>query len=196
MRTTRKRYAVGAAALLLTTLAGCGVTTTDVIDAGLPATGARRPGAANVFDVRLYFMSPSGITSSPREAGAKVGAEEAVNLLLQGTNSAEQVRGLYSDLPKMNGEVHVTTGTMRVGIQLPLNVTRLSPIARSQLVCTAANAEVPRGRALHDVKVELSGGSYVISDMVCDSNNAFPAAKLPTQAGTPGPVTSVRPSGS
>ncbi|GAA0365415.1 hypothetical protein [Streptomyces blastmyceticus] len=178
----RKPHAAAAAALLLTTLAGCGVTTTDAIDAGQPATGAKKKGITNTHEVRLYFMTPTGIASSGRDAADKVGAEDAIALLLKGTNSAEQARGFYSDLPKLNGEVHVTTGTMRVGIQLPYNVLRLSLVARSQLVCTAASAEVPRGRAVQDVKVELSGGNYVVSDLVCDNNNAFPAAQVPTKA--------------
>ncbi|MGW1075892.1 hypothetical protein [Streptomyces sp. NPDC002537] len=176
----RKHRAVGAA-LLAATLAGCGVTTTGVIDVGEPATGARRQ-QANVHYVQLYFMTPTGIVSSPREAGEKVGAEDAIALLLKGTNQPEKERGFYSDLPKLNGEVHVTTGTMRVGIQLPNNVLKLSPVARSQLVCTAATAEVPPGRQIHDVKVELSGGGYVSSDLVCDNNNAFPAGSLPSPA--------------
>ncbi len=183
----RKPHAAAAAALLLTTLAGCGVTTTDAIDAGLPATGARKQGITNTYELRLYFMTPTGIAATRRDAGDKVGAEDAIAWLMKGPNQPEKERGMYSDLPKLNGEVHVTTGTMRVGIQLPYNVLKLSLVARSQLVCTAANAEVPRGRPIQDVKVELSGGSYVVSDLVCDNNNAFPAAQIPTKAPTVSP---------
>ncbi|MFI1797619.1 hypothetical protein ACH427_09710 [Streptomyces sp. NPDC020379] len=187
MRIPAGKPRAAAAALVLTTLAGCGVTTTDAIDAGQPATGARRRGVTSTYEVRLYFMTPTGIASSSRDAGDRVGPEDAVALLLKGPNQPEKERGMYSDLPKMNGEVHVTTGTMRVGVQLPYNVLKLSPVARSQLVCTAANAEVPPGRPIQDVKVELSGGSYVVSELVCDNNNAFPAAQLPTRTAAPVP---------
>ncbi|MEV5376312.1 hypothetical protein B7P34_34045 [Streptosporangium nondiastaticum] len=177
------RHAAVAAALL-TALAGCGVTTTDVIDVGQPATGAKRQGEV-AAEAKLYFMSPTGVTQVTRPAKAKLGAEDAIVLLLEGPDEDQRIRGLYTDVPKMKGEVHVTTGTLRVGIQMPYNVLRLSPVARSQFVCTAAANEVPRGRQIHDVKVELSGGGVVISDLVCDSNNAFPAAKVPTPAPTP-----------
>ncbi|MBB5118803.1 hypothetical protein [Streptomyces eurocidicus] len=170
-----------AALLLAATLAGCGVTSTDVIDVGQPASGAKRPGAVQEKGARIYLMSPTGVKSVPREAKTKLGAEDAVALLLNGPEEYERVRGLYSDLPRMRADqVHVTTGTLRVSVQMPFNVLRLSPVARSQFVCTAADNETPRGRQVHDVKVELSGGGYVISDLVCDSNNAFPAGKLPT----------------
>ncbi|MBT2387625.1 hypothetical protein [Streptomyces sp. ISL-11] len=176
---TARRTAL--AALLLATLAGCGVTTTDVIDVGQPAGGAKRQGA--IDDVRLYFMSPTGVKPRPRSAKTKLGAEDAIALLLDGPDEAERLQGLYSDVPKMSTDkVHVTTGTLRVSVQLPFNVLRLTPVARSQFVCTAADNEAPRGRPVHDVKVELSGGGFVISDLVCDSNNAFPAEKLPTAA--------------
>ncbi|MCC3770240.1 hypothetical protein [Streptomyces sp. UNOC14_S4] len=188
MRLTRAVRVGGAAVLVGATLAGCGVTTTDVIDAGLPATGARRPGGDRKFEVRLYFMSPYGMTSSSREAGDKVGPEDAIALLRLGTNPAEQARGFYSDLPRMNGEIHVTTGTRRVTIQMPYNVLKLSPVARSQLVCTAANAEASPKDQIQSIKVDLSGGSYVVSDLVCEGNNAFPAAAVPSaQPGTPSP---------
>ncbi|ARZ66458.1 GerMN domain-containing protein [Streptomyces sp. HU2014] len=170
------------AALLLTgTLAGCGVTSTDVIDVGQPASGAKRPGTTQEKGARIYLMSPTGVKSVPRDAKTKLGAEDAVALLLNGPETDERVRGLYTDLPRMRADqVHVTTGTLRVSVQMPINVLKLSLAARSQLVCTAADNETPRRRQVHDVKVELSGGGYVISDLVCDSNNAFPAAKLPT----------------
>ncbi|MGK5549223.1 hypothetical protein ACSNOH_31530 [Streptomyces sp. URMC 127] len=183
--TARRLRRAALAAALLTALAGCGVTTTDVIDVGQPATGAKRQGEADAAEAKLYFMSPTGVTQVTRQAKAKLGAEDAIVLLLEGPDEDQRIRGLYSDVPRMKGEVHVTTGTMRVGIQMPYNVTRLSPVARSQFVCTAAANEVPRGRQIHDVKVELSGGGLVISDLVCDSNNAFPAAKLPTPAPSP-----------
>ncbi|MEU8545865.1 hypothetical protein [Streptomyces roseoverticillatus] len=181
MTARRLRHAALTAALL-TALAGCGVTTTDVIDVGQPATGAKRQGEVNAAEAKLYFMSPTGVTQVTRQAKAKLGAEDAIVLLLEGPDEDQRIRGLYTDVPKMKGEVHVTTGTLRVSIQMPYNVLRLSPVARSQFVCTAAANEVPRGRQIHDVKVELSGGGLVISDLVCDSNNAFPAAKLPTPA--------------
>ncbi|RLU87606.1 hypothetical protein CTZ27_23660 [Streptomyces griseocarneus] len=188
MRLTRAVRVGGAAALVCATLAGCGVTSTDVIDAGQPATGARRPGGDRKFEVRLYFMSPYGMSSSSREAGGRVDPEDAIALLRQGPNGPERDRNFYSDLPKMNGDIHVTTGTRRVSIQMPYNVLKLSPVARSQLVCTAANAEASPKEPIQSIKVDLSGGSYVISDLVCEGNNAFPAAGVPTPpSGTPSP---------
>ncbi|MEV4867882.1 hypothetical protein [Streptomyces syringium] len=178
----RIRRAAAAATLfgLLTTLAGCGIEPTEVIDVGYPATGAKRPGVPATQAV-LYFAYPGGVVPVSRPAGDAVSAEDAVPLLLKGPNEPERLRGYYSELPKVGG-VDVITSTDRVVIRLGTDVSRLTRTARNQLVCTAAHNGVPGKLPADEVKVSLVGGGKSVTDQVCAS--LFP------QPGRPGPSVS------
>ncbi|GHF29394.1 lipoprotein [Streptomyces mashuensis] len=183
----RARRAVAAAALagaLAGVLAGCGVEPTDVVEVGRPAQGAKRPGAP-VKEARLYFGYPGGLIPVSRPADAEVTAEEAVPLLLLGPNEPEKIRGLYSELPRMAGRTVVTTGEGTVLIQLPLDVTRLTPTARNQLVCTAAHNGVPGDLPPEEVRVTLSGGGRKVPDQLCDRRAGVPGQAAPTVSPAP-----------
>ncbi|MEU5053015.1 hypothetical protein [Streptomyces sp. NPDC021096] len=173
MRARRVVAAVTLAGALAGVLAGCGIEPSGVIEVGLPAQGAKRPGAP-VKEARLYFGYPGGLQPVSRPAEQEVSAEEAVPLLLAGPNEAEKIRGLYSELPRPAGRVEVFTGQGSVTIQLPLDVTRLSAIARSQLVCTAAHSAVPGDLPAEEVKVVLTGGGKKLADQVCDNKYIAP----------------------
>ncbi|MEU4211642.1 hypothetical protein AB0F13_16845 [Streptomyces sp. NPDC026206] len=178
MNVRRVVAAVVLSGALAGVLAGCGVEPTGVIEVGRPAQGAKRPGVP-VKEARLYFGYPGGLQAVSRPAGGEVSAEEAVPLLLAGPNEPERIRGLYSELPRFGGRIEVVTGQGTVTIQLPLDVTRLSPTARSQLVCTAAHNGVPGDLPAEEVKVVLSGGGKKLADQTCDNKYIAPVVIPP-----------------
>ncbi|GAA2926625.1 lipoprotein [Streptomyces thioluteus] len=167
------RRALVAALLLgaLAPLAGCGIERTEVIEFGQPATGVKRPGEPG-WQARLYFAIANGVVVGvTRPADGPVSAESAVELMLAGPNDAERARSYFSEVVMKSGPgtgVSVAAERGRVTIQLPLDVSKLTRPARTQLVCTAAHNEVPGGLRWTDVKVTLAGGGKKLPDLVCD----------------------------
>ncbi|MFI9201470.1 hypothetical protein [Streptomyces sp. NPDC053048] len=159
---------------LAASLAGCGIEPTEVVEVGQPAQGVKRPGVTTP-EVQLYFGFPGGVQMVPRPAEAAVTAEEAVLLLMAGPNEAEKMRGLYSELPRTGGRLVVTPAQDRVTVSLPLDVTRLSPLARVQLVCTAAHNGVPEGLRPEEVRVDLTGAGKKVPGLLCDKKYDAPA---------------------
>ncbi|MEV5595536.1 hypothetical protein [Streptomyces sp. NPDC052496] len=160
-------------ALAASTLTGCGIAPTGVIDAGEPAHGLKAPGKP-APDVQLYFLGPTGLRPASRPATAPVGPEEAINLLLKGPNDAERQRGLTNVLPWLPGGISAEAADGKVTVHLPMNAKRLDTPSMSQLVCTAANASVPGSRSPSDVLVTLVGDNTRVGPMVCGGTNAFP----------------------
>ncbi|WP_234440753.1 hypothetical protein [Streptomyces rimosus] len=186
-----RRIALGAllagalGALSASTLTGCGIAPTGVIDAGEPAYGVKAPGKP-VPDVQLYFLGPAGLRAASRPAKAAVGPEEAVQLLMEGPNEAERQRGLTNVLPVIPGRITADVQDGAVTLRLPLNAKRLDTPSLSQLVCTAANASVPGSGRPADVRVTLVGGGVKVGPMVCGGTNAFPLIQTgPSPAATP-----------
>ncbi|MFE7116882.1 hypothetical protein ACFU99_15845 [Streptomyces sp. NPDC057654] len=157
--------------MLLVLVSGCGIEQTGVIDVGQPASGAKRPGAS-AREAVLYFISPTGMRPVRRPSSGDVSAEDAVHLLIDGPNDAERHRGMETAVPKMAG-VHVTTGKGRVSVQLPVNVKNLGLVVRNQLVCTAADNNVPGDQPSWEVKVDLSGGGNVLEDLLCGAHSGL-----------------------
>ena len=175
-------------------LTGCGIAPTDVIDAGEPAAGVKAPGQPPA-DVQLFFYGPSGLRSATRPAKAPVDPEDAIQLLMEGPNHAERMRGLSSVLPKFPGRLTTATGRGTVVITLPINAKFLDSASLNQLVCTAANAKVPGDKPPGEVTVTLIGADIRVGPLVCGGNNAFPVVEpSPTGGasgatnGTPGPA--------
>ncbi|MFI1200536.1 hypothetical protein K2224_39755 (plasmid) [Streptomyces sp. BHT-5-2] len=183
VRRPGRRAALGALAGALTaTLAGCGIEPTDVIDAGEPATGVRAPGKPPA-DVQLFFYGPDGLHPATRPAKEPLDPQAAIDLLVQGPNHAERMRGLSSVVPKFPAPLTATTGPGQVVITLPVNAKLLDPASLNQLVCTAANARVPGGKPPGQVTVTLVGHGVRVGPMVCGGNNAFPLVQAtPTSA--------------
>lgn len=177
MRARRALAALTLCGAFAWTLTACGIESTEVIEVGQPATGAKRPGMP-VKEARLYFGFPGGgVLGVSRPAGDEVTAEEAIPLLLEGPNEAERMRGLYSEmprLPKKDSRVDVVTSHGRVTIQMPVDPTRISPVARRQLVCTAAHNSVPGNLPADEVKVDLAGAGRTMTDQICDNNYMAP----------------------
>ncbi|KUL34337.1 hypothetical protein ADL22_30210 [Streptomyces sp. NRRL F-4489] len=163
-------------------LAGCGIEPTDVIDAGEPASGLRAPGKPTPADVQLYFYGPEGLHPATRRAKEPLDPQAAIDLLAEGPNHAERMRGLSSVLPKFPAPLTATTGPGRVVINLPVNAKLLDPASLNQLVCTAANARVPGDKPPGQVTVTLIGDGVRVGPMVCGGNNAFPLVQ-PTPTG-------------
>lgn len=169
------------AGVLSGALTGCGIAPTDVIDAGEPASGVKAPGEP-VADVQLFFYGPSGLRSATRPAKAPVDPEQAIQLLMEGPNHAERMRGLSSVLPKFPGRLTAASGEGTVVITLPMNAKLLDSASLNQLVCTAANARVPGDKPPGQVTVTLVGETVRVGPMVCGGNNAFPVVQ-PTPTG-------------
>nr|BFD82107.1 hypothetical protein StreXyl84_15080 [Streptomyces sp. Xyl84] len=129
------RRALRTAALTgaLLTLAGCGVPTSGVIDAGAPAVGV----AARIT---VYFVADGALRAVPRRAPDDAAdlVTAAVRLLLSGPDSSE-ARALTTSLPAVPGPVAVSVGRNVVSVRFPAGVGRLDSLAMEQLTCTAAD---------------------------------------------------------
>ena len=121
------RRLVVAVALLV---AGCGVQPTDPIG-GSAATEAL------VFLVRNDTVEPV-----LRVTRYQTGSSAALQLLAQGPSEVEQANGYRSEVPREAEPVTVEAST----VTLPIDVTTLSTVAVTQIVCTAA---VPGPVTLH-----------------------------------------------
>ncbi|MEW1654619.1 MULTISPECIES: hypothetical protein [unclassified Streptomyces] len=186
-RTPVRRTALGVLAGVLTAaaLAGCGIEPTDVIDAGLPASGVRDPGKPQA-DVQLFFYGPDGLHSATRRAKEPLDPQAAIDLLMEGPNHAERMRGLSSVVPKFPAPLTASASQGRVDITLPVNAKLLDPASLNQLVCTAANARVPGGKRPGLVMVTLAGEGVRVGPMVCGGNTAFPLVQATPTAGEGG----------
>ncbi|WP_051831838.1 hypothetical protein [Streptomyces violens] len=169
----RVRTGAVAAALLVGTLAGCGIEPSDVIDAGEPATGLKSDGQAPA-DVQLFFLASTGLRSAARSADRPATPQGAVDLLLTGPNAAERQRGLTTALPDLRGRVTVTSREGRLTVTMPDDPEKLDQPALSQLVCTAANGQVPGDRPPEEVPVTVRGKDVEVGPLVCGGNNAYP----------------------
>ncbi|MEV0598600.1 hypothetical protein AB0I82_04755 [Streptomyces sp. NPDC050315] len=168
------RAAVAVAALLVgATLAGCGIEPSDVIDAGEPATGLKSDGQAPA-DVQLFFLASTGLRSAARSADRPATPQRAVDLLLTGPNAAERQRGLTTALPDLRGRVTVTEHAGRLTVTMPTDPEKLDQPALGQLVCTAANGQVPGDRPPEEVPVTVRGKDVEVGPLVCGGNNAYP----------------------
>nr|WSX77978.1 GerMN domain-containing protein [Streptomyces sp. NBC_00899] len=128
----KARTALGplAGLLLAGLLAGCGIPTTGVVEAGEPAAGVHQ-------DVTLYFVraDDGSLATVHRPADTEVDAEAAVGMLFNGAGMfAEKMLGLTTDLPPTAATVRTHGGTVTVDLAAPASeVTRT---AVDQIVCT------------------------------------------------------------
>lgn len=133
----RAALAAAAGALLAGCLAGCGIPTTGVVEAGEPATGVHQ-------DVTLYFVraQDGALVTVRHRADAQVDAQLAVGLLLKGAGALEaKMLGLTSDVPPAAATVRTHGGTVAVDLEVP--VDQVGRTAVDQVVCTVlANADL------------------------------------------------------
>ncbi|MFF3214344.1 hypothetical protein ACFYYB_27235 [Streptomyces sp. NPDC002886] len=131
-----------AAAAALVAVAGCGISTTDAVRAGGPATGVQQqPGHTQT--VQLYFASAYGIRQASRPATGPTTPQQALNLLLEGPTDSERARGLANHIPQMPHRPSAFAGPGTVDLFLPLSVAagELDNIVLSQMVCTLVHAK-------------------------------------------------------
>jgi hypothetical protein len=129
---------VAAVLVAAATLAGCGITDTDARSAGQPVRGGLTKSGDRLL--RLYFVTPQGTWPVSRPASDGDRLQQAMDALLDGPTAAEQARGLITRLPPTTRPVRAKTSGSGAELILPWLVRDLSPMAVSQLVCTAAAA--------------------------------------------------------
>lgn len=129
MRGLRTLVGAAAAALLL---AGCGIPSTGVVEAGEPAAGLQPT-------TLLYFVRDGVLYPVARPVPGPVTAEGAVSLLYKGPDVRDRLMGVISALPLPTALPSVRTSGSDVTITLPAGAP-LTRIAVDQLICTAAAA--------------------------------------------------------
>ncbi|MFI6048920.1 hypothetical protein ACIBCO_02390 [Streptomyces violascens] len=151
-----RRHLVRLPAVLTLALAGCGIGTTGPAPAGPPASGLREPGSVAAY-AQLYFVSPVGVQAVARRVNSPASPQQALDLLLAGPDAAERARGLITEVPPMPGRPTATAQSGAVDLYLPVPVARMNGggLGVTQLICTAANAEVPGGKQPPDVDVRV-----------------------------------------
>ncbi|MGA5262763.1 hypothetical protein ACPCI0_21370 [Streptomyces griseoincarnatus] len=132
----------------LTALTGCGVPTSDVIEAGAPATGMPGPAPteepAAPATVPLFFLTDGELTAYPRPATDAADLTSVVRLLLEGPNEKEEAMSATTDLPRLSGAPSVTvTDGFTIAVTLPDTPTPVSREALLQLTCTVRYASPP-----------------------------------------------------
>lgn len=131
----------------LAALTSCSIPTSDVVEAGAPATGLA-PVAP------LYFLSKGQLVAVPTSETATT-PEEAVRILLRGPEQILRERGLTTALPPVKPESVQSHGAT-VSIRLPSVAKRAPRLGLDQLVCTAAAAQVLAAPDVTSVMVVIS----------------------------------------
>jgi hypothetical protein len=156
--------------LFAVSAAGCGVGSTGPVPAGAPASGLQTGSGSHY--ARLYFVGPYGIQAVPREVDAPATPQRTVDLLLEGPDKAERARGLITEVPPVRGRLTVRAADGAVDVYLPVPVARMTGggLGLSQIICTAANADVPGGKQPPDVDVRVHEAGYSTAWTVrCDA---------------------------
>ncbi|WP_406304498.1 hypothetical protein OHA61_22205 [Streptomyces sp. NBC_00885] len=159
--------------------AGCSVGSTGPVPAGAPASGLQ---AGSVSRARLYFVGPYGIQAVLREVDAPATPQQALDLLLKGPDTAEQARGLITEWAPVQGRPTAQAADGAVDLYLPVSVADMTGgnLALSQVICTAANADIPGGKHPPDVDVRVyeSGVSTAWTVRCNAAGNVIPNALL------------------
>ena len=118
------------ALLLLLALTACGVRPSVPIEGGPPPREEFRPGDAAF----VYLLNGVTLTRVRRPATQNT----ALELLVAGPTSDERAQGLTTEIPPDAGPITVSQNADGVTVRISSAVQELSPLAQSQLVCTAA----------------------------------------------------------
>lgn len=171
----------------LTALTGCGVPTSDVIEAGAPASGM--PGPSPTTDVPepatvpLFFLTDGELTAYPRPATDAADLTSVVRLLLEGPNDKEAALSATTDLPRLSGAPTVTvTDGHTIRVTLPDTPTPVSREALLQLTCTVRYAAAPfphPSGADRTPRLQLTGTSWTMTSPTT-SCPAKPSAEVRT----------------
>ncbi|MFD8169291.1 hypothetical protein ACFV2W_22855 [Streptomyces cellulosae] len=165
------RRRLGAAALL-TMLTGCGVPTSDVIEAGAPASGMPGPpvptaDVAEPATVPLFFLTDGELTAYPRPATDAADLTSVVRLLLEGPNEKERAVSATTALPRLSSAPSVTvTDGSTIKVTLPDAPTPVSREALLQLTCTVRYAAAPFPRPSgqdRTPRLQVTGASWTMT---------------------------------
>ncbi|MFI0941262.1 hypothetical protein [Streptomyces sp. NPDC021020] len=121
----------------VTGLAGCGIPSTGVVEAGEPGSGIRPA-------TTLYFVRTDDgtLATVQRQGNVPVGAEGALSLLFKGPAPMEgKLLGLTTLLVLPPGSVGLDRTEDTLTVELGPDAGRLPPAAVDQIVCTATTAE-------------------------------------------------------
>ncbi|MFE9686255.1 hypothetical protein [Streptomyces sp. NPDC006285] len=165
-----KRRIILIAALSAVLPTGCGVGSTDPVPAGAAASGLQAASGAHY--ARLYFVGPYGIQAVSRERDAPVTPQQALDLLRKGPDKAERARGLITEVPPVQGRLAARATDGAVDVYLPVPVANMTGrgLGLSQIICTAANAEVPGAKEASAVDVRVHETGYTTAWTVrCDT---------------------------
>ncbi|MFG2478747.1 GerMN domain-containing protein [Streptomyces fagopyri] len=127
------------------TLAACGVPPSDVIQAGVPASGMSSPRATPPVPaaIPLYFLRDGDPTPYLRKVHDPGDLGAVVRLLFDGPTPSEAVTAA-TKLPRLTDAPDVTIDDGRtLTIRLPEDVPALSQLAMRQLACTMAHVALP-----------------------------------------------------
>ncbi|MGW2278455.1 hypothetical protein [Streptomyces sp. NPDC001770] len=165
--------AVSAALAALAT--GCGIRPTDVVEVGDPATVQLAPAGSPV--TVLYFIGPASpptvlpVTRRVAVVGGQVsgpGPDKALGMLFGGPSDTEEAAGMWSELPDGAEPLGVNVDGSKVLIQLGFSVTKISTLARLQLVCTAAHlSEAASDGTQGGARVTIRGSDGPLEPSTC-----------------------------
>ncbi|MFD6423498.1 GerMN domain-containing protein [Streptomyces sp. NPDC060198] len=172
MRGPLRVLAVPAALAALAT--GCGIRPTDVVEVGDPATVRIAPAGSAV--IVLYFIGPSSprtvlpvtrrvTTVGGQESGP--GPDKVLGMLFGGPSASEKAAGLWSELPDGASTLGMSVDGSQVRIRLSSSVTRISTLARLQLVCTVAHLSTARAGVQSGALVTIRGTDGSIEPSAC-----------------------------
>jgi hypothetical protein len=134
MRRRRAGAALLVAAGLL--LAGCGIPTTGVVEAGEPGVGV-------LSTLTLYFVrtQDGALVALPSRMYMPSDIASAVAMLVKGPSAdTARIAGLTTELPAPAGAPAVRTDGDTITIDLRMAPVRLTGTAVDQVVCTALAA--------------------------------------------------------
>jgi len=115
--------------LLLLALTACGVRPSDTIEGGPPPTEGMTDG------VVLYLLAGVTLTRVVRPLVAA--PTTPLELLAQGPTSRELAEGLTTEIPPYAAPITAVMTRDGITVRISSALKYLSPLAQSQLVCTA-----------------------------------------------------------
>lgn len=118
-------------------LAACSIPTTNVVQAGEPASGISQATAV------IYFVRDGAQTPVPRTVGGPGSLQAAVEALFSGPSTQDRQQGLATALPPLTAVPKVSADRTQVLIRLPAGTPPLTGTALLQLVCTVRYALRP-----------------------------------------------------
>ncbi|MFE6738662.1 hypothetical protein [Streptomyces tubercidicus] len=154
------------------TASGCAIGPSGVMAVDRPATGIRTTAS-------LYFLGPAGPTPVVRQVAGPTTAEAAVNTLFAGPSPSEQARGLSTEVPISPRLVRAKAGTGKVDLVLPVDVSALSPLAVSQIVCTAVSAQRSTDPTPITIGITIHGGGGFLGPLYCAGSRPHATSRPP-----------------